>query len=226
MEHLTLKDGKNDLYPEGYWNNQFYNGQLNINYAISSEMKFGLKYRFSSEDMWAKHPNYKVVISENDNSEHSIALGCEYEFLENNSMALEIEGKLGEINVSDFYSDIYFEGKNLTLFPKIAFHSDLCEILSADLGFGYKINKTDDEKVSAKSAGNYYNNFRVKDILYSLTDYKGLSLFGKIGYEFIENNSVSLRVNYENIRAVDSALFDNCVNDNISAFLEFKLNLY
>jgi len=104
---INVKDGGDQPIDEGLWKNNFFKTGLASLYKLNNSTFVSLLYTFTSDNDWAEFPEFDVLYSKNNTSEHAATAGLEYSI--NNSLTAGIEAgvKYTTINISDYYSNIF-----------------------------------------------------------------------------------------------------------------------
>ncbi|MDZ7763805.1 MAG: hypothetical protein U5K00_05195 [Melioribacteraceae bacterium] len=92
FDKLHIKDGGTDPIPKGFSKNNILIGDAVLLYKLSNNMLASLKYQYSSVNFWSKHPDFDVLIMEEETPSQFVNLGIEY--LVDETISIGIEGGL------------------------------------------------------------------------------------------------------------------------------------
>ncbi|MGD8782010.1 MAG: hypothetical protein PVH88_23990 [Ignavibacteria bacterium] len=226
FDKQVIKDGGTDPISKGFSKNNSLIGEAAILYKLTGSLYTSLKYQYSYTDYWARHPDYNVLIMEEETPSHFVNLGAEYAL--DNSLSLGLEGgiRLHSYDMDEYYSGVTagFEGKEYI--AKIGVDYLWSEVFSTTLGIAYNKNSLSDKVLICRKAGNFFENFRKYDLLYKLTPYTSYAGYLKTSFNIQNIGEIGLNIIYSQTDPEDEVVFKGFNRKNINAFLQFRRQVY
>ena len=112
LQQNDIKDNSVNPQNQGYWQNVIYAGGFRGRIHFS-RMMLTTDYRFQTESSWAKHPDFRTLVTETEIPEHQFSLGGTYLLNPKISAGLEIKTNFQKIDYRDYYSDVDWSVKRL-----------------------------------------------------------------------------------------------------------------
>jgi hypothetical protein len=226
FENISLQDGGTRPVKSGYWKNSFYFARAKLLYKITGRLTSIFGYDFRTEDMWARHPQYDVLLQEKLRSKHNADLGFGYSLTDYLGIGLETGVQFGGSEMSDYYSLLEQNFDQLRWGAKIGIDYKWNKSLTTQLGYGYSKSDYSNEELKAQQKSKYYSSFRSEDLLYLITPDKTHSVFLDICYSSDFLGIFDVVVSYSNVTPSDNSVFSGFHRNEIDVFIEYKTQVY
>lgn len=228
MEHTSITDGDSKPQSEGYLKNTFYKGGADLLWNITDKINAGLDYNFIVNNIWAKHPDYDVLMMENSYPDHKIQAGVDYRVNKNVKAGFEAAVNISQIDYKDYYSSLFWKTQHLAYEIKVGGDFVFTENLTGCIYAGYEACNASDNKFT-------YNGdvetrpavaFRTDDIKYYQSNYDRFNFSFIPCYSIGQLGLVKLYLTYSQIKPDEALWFVGAKKETIDAVLEFRLNVY
>ena len=226
FEHITLKDNITNPEPEGYWRKNNYTSGLQAQYIFSEKWSAGVLYKFTWEESWAKHPDFNVLLDDENASLHEFALGLQYFVSEKLLIGLEVASILSDVNYHDYYSIIDYQKENLTIAPLFGVSYIWSDLLKTHFALGYVNSNNYNFELSANNTSSLYEVSRSVDIYYLNTNYTGKNLYLKAEINPGILGLINIYVAYQEVDASENQDYKFHDRTGIQASIEFKIKAY
>jgi hypothetical protein len=226
FEHLVLKDDVLNPKTEGYWKNNKYYGNLQSSLIFSQNLSVGILYSFNNQESWSKHPEFDVLLAQDNYTSHFITTGLELKLNDNTKIGSELGMQFFNRDASDFYSGINWDARGTKLISKLGIINKFSDYLTIMAGFGYDNNSISDSNLDFKNPSIYFTDFRNADILYYQTNFQKYSVYLKTIIYPASIGYLNFYFSYERLNPNDSFMFNDKYRNNFSGILELRLNVY
>lgn len=228
---LKFMKGKNEFY-EGI-EKKFNSGQT-TNKGTFTKLLFVHKYNKRSEfqveanynfyNSWSKHPDYDIVLSEQERTGYFIGTGYKNKISSRLTIGAQINGIFQKEDFSGYYDKIYYDFKKTYLEPVLSFKYNLNSENRISFMYMLRISVNDEHNLQETEVSNIYKEYLSRDIHYRITkadEHKFLlrwfcNSFDKV--DFIVNLSYQYKTSRESPR------FNNDNYNTLSCGIDFKIN--
>jgi hypothetical protein len=226
VEHITVKDNGTSPVPEGYWENTSVHAGAEAMFYLSDKLNAGLLYKYSNNDMWAKHPAYNVLINSTEISSNEFGAGLQYKLTDKLSAGLEINASLSNEKCDDYYSDIYYDIDRFTISPLLGLSYSWNKYLFTHAAFGIINSVVDNYTSSAGHPGVVYYAFTSRTLDYLAAEYTGTRCYLKAEINPGVIGLINVYVGYTQINAGSNTPAYFGSRNNLQASVEFKIKAY
>lgn len=226
FEHLTIRDDAINPQSEGYWEKMQNEVGLQVSYSLTNYLKAGLWYSFLFQDMWAKHPDFNVLLMELENPNHKVYGGLEYAISRDLVLGLEAGIKMTKIDCNDYYSNILWSVDGNEFGSRIGIGYRWSDHVSIFLASGvskYFINNSD---LQTPISSERFRNSRIADILYHQTEYYYYNIYLKTAINSNFLGQLNIYINYDSYNAENSSFFGLSDYHSLKVILELRLKAY
>ena len=226
IEQIVVKDDANNPRRDGYWKNTNYTGQINTLLILSENFNAGISYKFHSYSMWAKHPEFNVIFMDNDFTRHGISGGAEYKLNNNLILGVEVSVDLIYNKYNDYYSDISWKADGIKYNPKLGISIKPSEMLELFTAYCFSIYNLTSNKTTVNSTTQYYDIYRISDVVFYQSDFTAHSLYFRGSLEPGFLGKFLLHIFYNSSHPKNSTHFENTSRNTIDAVLELRIKVY
>ncbi|MGE5681103.1 MAG: DUF6850 family outer membrane beta-barrel protein [Bacillota bacterium] len=226
IEQLTIKEDANDPVTQGYWKNNVLEGAVQSSAALTEKLSLGVYYSYNDDKMWARHQNSSILMMENNSPRHSILSGLEYLLSENISLGIEGGIDKYKADYNDYYSHVFCSLKASNFKAAIGSRIRWSSLLSTEISLQLDKYKVSSSDLTDALQSKYYSNYRIKDILYYMTDYMKHSINSKIVLEPGRWGYINIYMLYNNVLPVNNSSFSDLYRSELSSVIEVKIRAY
>ncbi|MCU7496207.1 MAG: hypothetical protein HF314_10805 [Ignavibacteria bacterium] len=226
LEQLTIKEDALDPRRQGYWKNSTVEAALQSSIDLSKDLKLGLYYEFKNEDMWARHPEYEVLMMENSSPSHLVASGLQYVLSPAATLGLEAGASRQSYDYKDYYSALSWATKGVEAFASAGVNMRWSRLFSTFISYRFSNFAADDSKLTVSEPSAYFTDYRLKDIAFYQTDFRQQTGNFWLRVEPGTWGLISLKISYSNKKAMDDVVFSSLKRDDFTSCLELRLKVY
>lgn len=226
FDKQNIKDGGTDPILKGFSKNTLFTGDVVLLYRIDENLLASAGYQYRYSDYWAKHPDFNVLLMEEEIPSHFFNLGMEYKIDENLVLGCEGSIRLHEYSMNDYYSDIAARFDAVEYGGTLGLSYYWNEMITTTTGIAYINNKLSDEGIEQDETGNYYENYRKYDLLYKLTSTSSINGYLKTMFNFSRFGEICLNLQFAYLRPEDQSVFEGLNQNNINVWLQFRKEVY
>ena len=225
-EQIALKDDANDPHSEGYWKNNITKAGAQLYYSISEHLGFGVYYNFKKENMWARHPEFNVLLMGDKKFVHLISAGGEQKFNDKFVIGLELTAKIINEKFNDYYSDIFYEYDDLILLPSVGLNYVWSDFITTKIKITGKAYRKNDLELTTNSPSSFFSLSRNADLDYLSSDYNENRFYfnAELNPGFL--GLINIHIIYQIIKANENSTFNLKDRSNFGAAIELKIKAY
>lgn len=226
VEQLVVKEDANNPTTVGLWQNNMIDAGLRTVLKLNKDLSLGLNYKYTQSDMWARHPQFRVLYMEGKSPNHSFSLGAEYRL--SNSLKIGIEGGLELLDISkdDYYSSVSWKSKGKLISGVIGTEIKLSDLISTTFTYGLNTFTVDETNLKFDVPSIYFNDYRLMDILFFQSGFMQHTLNGKIDVSPGFGGVISLIINYNLINTDKNLFTEKLKRNKFNSVIEYRIDVF
>ncbi len=184
--HSTIKEDFINPKSQGYFQRKHNSQLLMINYKPIYELETQLIFSNYNSNFWSRHPDFKVMLSDNSISDQNALLKIYYH-LKSSSINLNFGVQRFSTLIDDYYSDVFSKVKSTAYMAGVGFGSQIFQNVSFNTAYNFRRYIPSEKSLSYSTPSSIFANYFVNDfslinststehIFYSTIDFK--SRFG------------------------------------------------
>ncbi|MCX8010124.1 MAG: hypothetical protein N3A61_03140, partial [Ignavibacteria bacterium] len=226
IDQLIVKDDPLDPKSEGYWRNNFIDISIHSGLNLFNDFALQLKYNFRQNDMWARHPNYSVLMFKQKIPRNFFGSLLKYKISNNIFLGAGVGIELSQIKGNDFYSDISWNSNGNKISSVLT-----CDVIWSDyfisrLSYGFSNFTTKENELLKSNSSNFFNDFRIADLIYYQTNYTQHSFQLVTEFPLFTIGQLVLYLNYDHQIPKNKQNYANANRKIFNAIIEYKIKVY
>ena len=226
FDKQILDDDSNEKDPQGFSKCDYVSAKINLLYKLSDSFTTTFLYRYDNSSMWARYADYNVQIMEEQVPSHLFNLGLEYAI--SRVILLGIEGgmRIHNYDMNDYYSGITAGYDGQEYFAGLGLEYQLSSHFSTACGISYNKNDLSDRVLEYGAVGNIFLEYRKSDLLYKITPYSSYAAFIKADLDVNQIGQITINIIYSKTDPQDEVVFEGFDKQNVSAWVQFRRQVY
>ncbi|NOZ61305.1 MAG: hypothetical protein GXO74_06455 [Calditrichaeota bacterium] len=174
LQQNDIKDNSVNPQNQGYWQNVIYAGGIRGGIRFH-RLVLASAYRYRTESSWAKHPDFRTLLTETRVPGHKLSIAGRYQLNAKASAGIEIEGNFRDIDYRDYYSAVDWAVKQMNWQEKAGVQIQWRPALFTFLSVSTFQGLVSDKFLSVQSPSDFWK-WRQADVEYFFTDHRGYRL--------------------------------------------------
>lgn len=225
IEQILQKEEITNPQSRGYFQNDYLKAIISSNIRLSNRINSIIGVRYFSSSSWSKHPEFKIVLSDNEQRFYNFYsnIACN---LESNTSFFGGLG-LGEFNfqINDYYSNVFFDVRSIIYSFTFGMNLSLSKNLLLKSLISLENYEPQSSNLSFSGTGVYFNDYLRNDLDYFSTSFinKGLAimfLYNSIIGEFVVD------INYQITNSKNFSKWENQKNSDLKMKIGYRVKAY